>query len=154
MSRKRNGELDQLVVNGIAGGRTARRDPELTVDRGQMPVDGARADDEMFGDLSIGQALCHQAQHLLLTRGQASRICRWSRQRPCRGRCGYRGWSMCGEGLLWRHSASLSPAGGKGILTEVGACGCNRALIGGMPGRWRGHPKESALFGLCADHCP
>jgi len=36
-----------------------------------VPVDGARADDELFGNLSVGEALCDQAQHFHLTSGQS-----------------------------------------------------------------------------------
>ena len=35
-----------------------------------MSIDGARANDQEFSDLGIGEAACHQAQHLDFTFGQ------------------------------------------------------------------------------------
>ena len=53
-----------MVLEGVAGGGTAGGDADLAVDRGQVRVDGARADDKAFGYLLIGEALGHDAQHL------------------------------------------------------------------------------------------
>ena len=39
-----------------------------------MRIDGARADDEGFSDLGIGEPSCHQPQHLHFTFGQLVRI--------------------------------------------------------------------------------
>src|SRR5258708_8545290 len=64
------------MLDGVAGGGTARGDPELAVNRGEVKVDRARTDDELLGYLGIGQPLCHQAQYLDLTRRQATRIAR------------------------------------------------------------------------------
>src|SRR5438270_12318886 len=63
---KREGELDQFVLNSVAGGGTARGNPDLAVDRGQVPVDRATTDDQLLGYLGVGQSLGHQAQHLHL----------------------------------------------------------------------------------------
>src|SRR5216683_3292372 len=60
-ARKSNGTLDQVLLNGIARSGCARGDPQLAVDRGQVEVDGARADDELLGDLGVGYALGNQA---------------------------------------------------------------------------------------------
>ena len=51
---RRKARLDQVVLDRIAGGSAARGDPDLAVDHGKVPVDGATADDELFGYLSIG----------------------------------------------------------------------------------------------------
>ena len=69
-----DGVLHQMMLDSIACSGTARGHLELAVDRGQVPVDGARTDDELFSHLDIGQPLCYQAQHIDLTGGQASRI--------------------------------------------------------------------------------
>ncbi len=57
-------QLHKVVLNGIARGSTARGDSDLAIDRGQVGVDGARADDQVFGHLLIRQPLRHQAQYL------------------------------------------------------------------------------------------
>src|SRR6266567_3292860 len=54
--------------------RFARGDPDFAIDRGQVPVDGTRTDDELFGYLGVGEPLGHQAQHFDFTCGQASWI--------------------------------------------------------------------------------
>ena len=54
----------EFVLNSVAGGRTARGDPDLAVDGSQIPVDGATTEDELFGDLGVAQSLSHQPQHL------------------------------------------------------------------------------------------
>ena len=64
----------EMLFNGVASRRTARRNPELAVDRSQVPVDRERADDEVLSYLDIGLALCDQAQYLHLARSQADRI--------------------------------------------------------------------------------
>src|SRR5258708_31186144 len=76
-----------MLINGVASGGTTRRNLELAVDGGEVPVDCARADDELLGDLSVGEALCDKTQHLHLTGSQAGRI----RGMPCgKGRSGSR----------------------------------------------------------------
>jgi hypothetical protein len=49
--------LEQVVLNGKAGGGGARGDAQLAIERGGMAVDGAQTDHQMFGDLGIGPAL-------------------------------------------------------------------------------------------------
>ena len=66
--------LQQLVLNGIAGGGTARGDTNLAINRGQVVVDDAGTDDELFGRLGIGESLGHQAQYLDLAGCQSVRI--------------------------------------------------------------------------------
>ncbi len=44
------------MLNSKASGGTSRGDSELAVDRGQVPVDGAGTDNELFGDLSVGES--------------------------------------------------------------------------------------------------
>ena len=65
---------DQVLLNGVAGGGTARGDLDLAVYRSEVRVDGARTDDELLGHLGVGQPLCYQPQHLHLSSCQSSRI--------------------------------------------------------------------------------
>jgi hypothetical protein len=58
---KSDGVLNQVMLKGIAGGCTTRGDVELAINRRQVPVDGARTDDELFRHLGVGQSLCRQA---------------------------------------------------------------------------------------------
>ncbi len=62
---------DEVVVNGIACGGTARGHADLAKDRREMGVDGAGANYQLFRHLLIGHSLSHQAQHLYLACGQA-----------------------------------------------------------------------------------
>jgi hypothetical protein len=62
------------MLDGVAGSSAARGDPDLAIDRGQVPVDGARTDGELLCDLGVGEPLGHQAQHLHLPFGQVSRV--------------------------------------------------------------------------------
>ena len=70
-------QLDQLALDGIAGGSSAGVDTQLTVDGGQVRVDRTGADDEPIGHLGIGQPLGHQAQHLHFACRQSSRTIGW-----------------------------------------------------------------------------
>lgn len=63
-----------MLLYGVARRRAARGDTELAVDRGQVPVHCARADDQLLGYLGIGQSSCHQAQYLDLSCRQAVMI--------------------------------------------------------------------------------
>jgi hypothetical protein len=67
---------DQVVLDREAGGRVARGHVQLGVDRGQVAIDGARADDQLCGDISIGKPPREQAQHRDLALGQAGGISR------------------------------------------------------------------------------
>lgn len=60
----------EVVLNGIAGGSNSRGDLDFAVDRSQVVVDGARADNKEFGNLGIGQSLCQEAQHFNFTGSQ------------------------------------------------------------------------------------
>ena len=71
---KEHGVLAQMMLDGVAGRRGSRGDPELAVDRGQVPVDGARTDDQLFGDLGVGEPLGDETQHFDFTCGQARGI--------------------------------------------------------------------------------
>ncbi len=64
----------EVVFNSVTGGSAARGNPDLAIDRGQVGVDGARADDQVFGHLLIRQPLRHQAQYLHFSGGQSGRI--------------------------------------------------------------------------------
>lgn len=56
----------EVMLDGIAGGRTARGHGQLAVDGTDMRVDGAGTEHQLVGDLLVGQAACEQAQHLHL----------------------------------------------------------------------------------------
>ena len=60
-----------MVFDGVARGSSARGDPDLAINRGQMGIDGAGADDQTFGHLLIGQSLRHLSQHLNLSGRQS-----------------------------------------------------------------------------------
>ena len=64
----------QVVLNGVPGSSTTRGDPDLAKDRGQVRVDRAGTDHELFGHLLIRQSLGHQPQHLHFTCRQSIRI--------------------------------------------------------------------------------
>ena len=53
---------DQMVLDGVARGSTARGDLEFAINGAQAPVDGAGTDDQLLGDLGIGQFLGDQHQ--------------------------------------------------------------------------------------------
>src|SRR5688500_4758115 len=56
---------------------------ELAHQAGQMGLDGAGTDVEIGGDLTVGSALRHGEEHLLLTGGERfHRLCGWSLLRP------------------------------------------------------------------------
>ena len=59
-SKKSRGTLEQVLLNGVAGGSRSRGDAELAVNGGQVEVDGASADDEVFGNLGVGEALSYE----------------------------------------------------------------------------------------------
>ena len=65
--------LEQVVLNGRAGGGGTRGDVELAIKGGGMAVDGARTDHQVLGDLRVGPPLSYQAQHRDLASRQASR---------------------------------------------------------------------------------
>ena len=73
-SKKSRETLEQVLLNGVAGGGTARGDAELVVDGGEMPVDGARSDAEVLGDLGVGEALSNKTEHFDLAFGHANGI--------------------------------------------------------------------------------
>ena len=84
ISRATTIRSDEVMVNGIACGGTARGHADLAKDRREMGVDGARADYQLCSHLLIGHSLSHQAQHLYLACGQTSSIAgcfRWRRRR-------------------------------------------------------------------------
>ena len=92
-------KLDELVLEGKEGRGVARGDSKFAIDGAQVGIDRARADDQGFGDLHIGQSLCDQPQHLHFTFGQLAQSRGWGRNllsiRP-----GTRGWVTGGYGVL------------------------------------------------------
>ena len=53
----RSGGLDQVLVERIACGSTTRGDLDFPIDRLQVGVDRAWTDDELLGNLGVGQSL-------------------------------------------------------------------------------------------------
>ena len=51
-----------MMLNSVARGGTAGGNSDLAIDRGEMGVDRARADDELRCHLLIRQSLGYQAQ--------------------------------------------------------------------------------------------
>src|SRR5258707_10369847 len=70
------------MFNRVAGSGAARREGSLAINRSEMSMNGMHTEDQLFRNLSIGQALCHQAKHLNLTRCQPI----W--------RCGGKGYNL------------------------------------------------------------
>src|SRR5262249_24334445 len=96
--------LEQMVLEGIAGGRGSRGDAQLAIQRGGMAVAGARTDHQVLGNLGVGPALGYQTQHLYLairqSRGGGRRSSRWrSRRLPYPRRWGREYHFLCREGL-------------------------------------------------------
>jgi len=56
-SKQRWGTSHQELLDGVASRRGTRRNLNLAIDRGQVPVDGARTDDKLLGYLGIGEPL-------------------------------------------------------------------------------------------------
>ena len=52
-NRKTIASLHQSMFDGVVGSGTARGDPDRAVGRGQVPIDRARTNDELFSDLNI-----------------------------------------------------------------------------------------------------
>ena len=55
---------DQVMLDGIAGSSSARGDLDFAVDQGQVILHRTWTDDELFGDLSIGESLGYETKHL------------------------------------------------------------------------------------------
>ena len=53
--------LQQLMLKSVACSGATRGNLKLAVDRSQVPVDGAWANNELLGDLGVGHPLRHQA---------------------------------------------------------------------------------------------
>src|SRR5215467_8646885 len=100
-----------------------------------MEIDRDHANDEVFGDLRTGQALCEQAQHFHFAGGQTIRSgCCW-----LRWWCWYcQEWlKKCvvflgGEGLFWRHAAALFPGASHDQLSQLRAHGSQGDLVQGL----------------------
>lgn len=54
------------MVDGVAGGSAAGGDLDFAIDRGEVVVDCARTDHQLFGDLGIGQSRIEQIRPLIL----------------------------------------------------------------------------------------
>ena len=65
------GKLIKSMINGVAGSSATGGNLDFLVDRGEVVVDGARADHQLFGDLCIGHSSRQQTQDLDFTGGQA-----------------------------------------------------------------------------------
>src|SRR5258708_371900 len=153
----RSGGLAQVLFERIACGSTTRGDLDFPIDRLQVGVDRARTDDELCGDLGVGQSLSQQAQHLHFAHRQPIRIGGWRFR--WWSRCSLykdRHWSSSCKGLLPCHATSLGPCNRKGSLTQLGMCGSDGALIVGTVDGWQGR-AEGVAHGCCCGpqpHCP
>lgn len=56
-SSKCNVDLHKLVIYGEARRRRTRVNTQLAIDRGQVGIDGAAGDDQVVGNLGVGQPL-------------------------------------------------------------------------------------------------
>src|SRR6266516_5250109 len=127
-SRERMKPLDQVVFERKVGGRVARGNVQLSIDRTQVSIDRAWTDDQGVSHLRIGQSSCHQAQHLHFTFGQLTQS-GWGRNvgmvcSDTHGRLtGGHGMSQRCQRLLRRHSLPLSPRSSKRLLAELGTHG-------------------------------
>src|SRR5688500_10858691 len=61
-----SGSSDQRVAGGHGGGLAPVGDPELAEHVGDVFAGGVGADEELLGDLRVGEALTEQLQHLPL----------------------------------------------------------------------------------------
>ncbi len=52
---------NQVVLQSVPGRRASGGHSQFAVDRAHVEIDGDHTDDELFGNLSAGQALCKQA---------------------------------------------------------------------------------------------
>ena len=59
------------MINGVTSSGAAGGNLDFLVDRGEVVVDRARADHQLFGNLCIGHSLRQQTQDLDFTGGQA-----------------------------------------------------------------------------------
>src|SRR5215472_17004245 len=110
--------LDEVVLNRVAGGRTAGREPQLSEDGSDMGTDRGHTHHQSFGYLRIGQPFGQQAQDLAFSLGQQSL--------SGHGRLRSRGWGnrrypwrvefLSGKNLLRCHTASRGPRRAKGLL--------------------------------------
>ncbi len=54
-------QLDEVVFVSIVQSGVARGNIQFAINGAQVGIDGARTNDELFGDLGIGESLCDQA---------------------------------------------------------------------------------------------
>src|SRR2546421_8057886 len=153
----RIGGSGQALFERVACGSTARGDLDFPVDSLQVGVDRARTDDELCGDLGVSQSLSQQAQHLYFAHGQPVRIGGWQFRRwswVCLS-WDRHGSSIC-KGLLPCHATSPGPHHRKGLLTQLGTCVSDVALVAGTVDRWQGRAEGVAQGCCCSQepHCP
>ena len=67
---KKRKESGKPMIDGIASGSTAGGNLDFLVDRGEVVIVGAGADQRLLADLRIGKSLRQQAQDLDFTGGQ------------------------------------------------------------------------------------
>src|SRR5215470_757486 len=82
--------LEQLVLVRKAGGSGARGDAQLAIEGSDMPVDGARTNHQVLGNLRIGETLGKPPQYLDLAGRQSERQGGWLQWRSCGWPCGQR----------------------------------------------------------------
>src|SRR5579883_2657785 len=121
-------------------------------------MDGVRAEDELLGDLRVGESLRDKADHFHLTCRQVVRIGKmrscWCGQRRFLKRLRYVLNLSCGNGLLRGHGASLCPRAGKGCFTRPRARGTDGMFVGReVAGRDRCTHALAQLPGSTPESC-
>src|SRR5436305_9394001 len=116
-----------------------------------MRIDGDKADDESLCNLSAGQSLCKQMQHIHLTRSKPSMqrrrpdCCRiWSDESLLRQLRGF--W--VGKDVCQQHCSSFDPGSDKDLFPGEGACSSNCPFIGSTLDR-----PDGSAYGFSQGFC-
>src|SRR5215217_7300359 len=70
----RLGRSDDAVGHGVGDCLTASTDGKLSVEVGEMALDGTGADEEGFGDLGVRESTRQETQHVDFARRKAGKI--------------------------------------------------------------------------------
>src|SRR6187200_2790923 len=108
---------NESVVDCETGRLGTRASVDLGVDRTEMPLDGARAEEEPPADVGAGQTLGDQAQHVDLPVSEPRRVAvHW---RDLRGRFVQR----VRDRLVSRHPPALGPSYAPAAVVQALTCG-------------------------------
>src|SRR5215213_7108533 len=72
----------EAMLQGESGSRRPGAYSQLVVDGGDVRLDGAGANEELFGDLGAGHSLSNQAEYFDLSGREPARVL-WRRGRGC-----------------------------------------------------------------------